>query len=205
MCDHSRLVYLVVILRPLARLGSACSSSPSDLMTRLSQRGWRMPRMSNSFREVFSFRFRVSSHVTQHRAQMCHVKKNGWRKSVRHPQERHPHEGLDERSRAAEARVPKQYTPQHVREDAGRGDVGFNSRAGSARTEGDDPMEIGAVGKERVKRLRDPEPPCRSRVLLLSPQGPHQRGVQNSYRRREGQQVQGQERTNGSGKRKRNE
>ena len=83
---------------------------------------------------------------------------------------------------------------------------------------GDDPMEIGAVGKsgkkgtgkkgkgkndqngrgkgpgQGKKRLRDPEPPCRSRVLLLSPQGPHQRGVQNSYRRREGHEVQGRER-----------
>ena len=64
-------------------------------------------------------------------------------KYVRHHQERHPHEGPDKRSRAAEALVPQQYTPQHVREDAGRGDVPFDGRAGSART---DPMEIGAVG-----------------------------------------------------------
>ena len=40
------------------------------------------------------------------------------------------------RIRAAEAHVPQQYTPQKVREDAGRGDVGFDSRAGSARTDG---------------------------------------------------------------------
>ena len=40
-----------------------------------------------------------------------------------------PHEGSDKRSRAAEAR-------QHVREDAERGDVGFDGRAGSARTDG---------------------------------------------------------------------
>ena len=32
------------------------TSSPSDLMTRLSQRGRCMPRMSCSFRDVFSFR-----------------------------------------------------------------------------------------------------------------------------------------------------
>ena len=82
---------------------------------------------------------------------------------------------------------------------------------------GDDPMEIGAVGKsgkkgtgKRGKGKNDQKgrgkgsgrgkgpgtqnPPCRSRVILLSPQGPDQRGVQNSYRRREGQQVQGRER-----------
>ena len=53
------------------------TSSPSDLMTRLSQQGRRMPGMSCSFRDVFSFRFffHVSSHITMHRAQMSHVQK----------------------------------------------------------------------------------------------------------------------------------
>ena len=72
----------------------------------------------------------------------------------------------------------------------------------------DDTMEIGAVvksGKKGTSRkgkgmntrrvgerahAQDPELSCRSRVLLLLPQGPHQRRVQNSYRRREGQQEQ---------------
>ena len=64
------------------------------------------------------------------------VPEAGWGKSVRHHQERHPHEGVDKRSRATEARVSQQHTPQHEREDAGRGDVSFDGRAGSARTDG---------------------------------------------------------------------
>ena len=53
------------------------TSSPSDLVTRLSQRCRRMPHMSCSFRDVFSFRFfHASSHITLHRAQMSHVQKN---------------------------------------------------------------------------------------------------------------------------------
>ena len=48
------------------------------------------------------------------------VPEDGWGKSVRHHQGRHPHEGPDKRSRAAEARVSQQYTPQHVREDGKR-------------------------------------------------------------------------------------
>ena len=45
------------------------------------------------------------------------VPEDGWGKSVRHHQERHPHEGPDKRSRAAEARVSQQYTPQQARAD----------------------------------------------------------------------------------------
>ena len=52
------------------------------------------------------------------------VSEDGCGKSVRHHQERHLHESVDKRSRAAEARVSQQYTLQHAREDAGRGDVG---------------------------------------------------------------------------------
>ena len=64
------------------------------------------------------------------------VREDDWGKCVRHHQERHPHEGADKRSRAAEARVSQQYTPQHVREDAGRSDVGFDGRTGGARARG---------------------------------------------------------------------
>ena len=56
-------------------LGSTCSSSPSDLMTRLSLRDRRMPSMSNSFRDLFSFRFSVSSHVTHCTVRKCLMSK----------------------------------------------------------------------------------------------------------------------------------
>ena len=49
-------------------------------------------------------------------------------------------------------------------------------------------------GTRPRERHWDPESPCGSRMLLLSSQGPHKRGVQISYRRREGQQIQGRER-----------
>ena len=64
------------------------------------------------------------------------VPEDGWRESVRHHQERHPHEGPDKRNRAAEACVPQQYTPRHVCKDATRGDVGLDGRAGSTRADG---------------------------------------------------------------------
>ena len=74
-------------------------------------------------------------HCRQH-PQDGRYQKIAGEKSVRHHQERHAHEGADRRSRAAEARVSQQYTPQHVREDAGRGDVGSDGREGSARADG---------------------------------------------------------------------
>ena len=64
------------------------------------------------------------------------VPEDGWRESVRHHQERHPHEGPDKRNRAAEACVPQQYAPRHVCKDATRGDVGLDGRAGSTRADG---------------------------------------------------------------------
>ena len=55
ICDHSHMVFNRTA--PIRSLGTTHSSSPSDLMTRLSQRVWRVLSMTNSFRDVFSFRF----------------------------------------------------------------------------------------------------------------------------------------------------
>ena len=67
---------------------------------------------------------------------------------------------------------------------------------------GDDPMEIGAVGKsgkkgtgKKGKGKNDQKSRRKGPGQGKGPgepEGPHQRGTQNSYRRREGQQVQGQ-------------
>ena len=127
------------------------------------------------------------------------VPQDGRRKSVRHRQARHPHEGLTN-----EAELQK-----HVFRNSTRLSTYEKMReevmsALTAERAVHDPMEIGAVGKSGKKGtgkkgkgkndqkgLRKgpgqgkgpgPRTPCRSRVLLLSPEGPHQRGVQNSYR-----------------------
>ena len=81
---------------------------------------------------------------------------------------------------------------------------------------GDDPMEIGAVGKSgkkgkgkkgkgkndqkgggkgpgQGKGTGTPNPHADRECFYCHRKGPHQRGLQNSYRRREGEQVQGRE------------
>ena len=71
---------------------------------------------------------------------------DGLRKSVRHHQERHPHEGTDKRSRAAEARVPQQYTPQWEEVVSA-----LTAERAVHEPMRDDPMEIGAIGKSGKK------------------------------------------------------
>ena len=59
---------LLDILRPLALWESTPSSSPSDLMIRLSLRGRCFPRLNSSFSVTSSLSVvQVSSHVTLHR------------------------------------------------------------------------------------------------------------------------------------------
>ena len=77
-----------------------------------------------------------------------------------------------------------------ARPDGGRPDGDWSRR--QERLEGHRQERTGqerSKGSEKglrpSERLRNPEPQCRSRVLLLSPQGTHQRGMQNSYGRRD--------------------
>ena len=73
MCDHSHMVFSRCHTATIRSFGSTLSSSPSDLMTRLSQRGClACPFLSvTCLLSVFHF----SWHNTLHRAQMSHVQK----------------------------------------------------------------------------------------------------------------------------------
>ena len=56
MCDHSHMAFSSWHYATVRSLGSTLSSSPSDLMRRLSQRGRCFPRLSSSFSCPLLFR-----------------------------------------------------------------------------------------------------------------------------------------------------
>ena len=74
------------------------------------------------------------------------------------------------------------------------GAVGKSGKKGTGK-KGKGKNDQKGRGKAQAKRkTQELRTKCRARVLLLPPQGPRQRGMQNPYVRREGQQEQGRER-----------
>ena len=162
--------------------------------------------------------------INQMEEDMTKYQKMAGEKSVRHHQERHPHEGPYKRSRSNVFRNSTRLsTYEKMREKVMSA---LTAERAVHEPMGDDSMEIGAVGKSGKKgtgkkgkgknepegsgkgprlrkRLRDPEPHCRSRVRATLKRNAEfvwpTRGTARIRTRKT------RERTNGSGKRRRNE